>query len=339
MRKEMKAMKKILAVALLAAMILSLCFSAMADVYSDAGFIKKIPMKAKYTSGVENKGTVEKITYTCHQYVKEEGDEEFELEKDMYVYLPYGYSPDQEYNVLILMHGGGEDEHFWLSEERMGKSTCNVLDYMVEHGEMAPTIVVAPTSNRGREPGTEAVVHQFSDAVTGANQTDENAEPLAPWRTPFWMEIRYDILPLIESTYSTYAHGDVSEENLKATRDHRGIAGFSMGSGTTQTTMQYCLDIFAYFGNYSGGGNREEFFAAMESDEFKDLPILFWYHGNGTNDFALEGHLAWCAAILERMSDRVTDGVNYAYIEFKGGTHSYNCWLIDMYNCLRVFFK
>ena len=42
-------LKKMLAVALLAAMILSLCAPALADVYKDAGFIKKIPMKPKYT--------------------------------------------------------------------------------------------------------------------------------------------------------------------------------------------------------------------------------------------------------------------------------------------------
>ena len=332
-------MKKLLAVVLVAAMLLSLCVSALADVYSDAGFIKKIPMKAKYTAGVDNKGTVERVTYTVHQYVKEEGDEEFELEKDLYVYLPYGYSPDQEYNVLYLFHGAGEDEHYWLTEDRMGKGTVNMLAYMMQKGEMEPTIIVTPTSNRGREPGTEAVVHAYSDAVTGANQPDENAEPLAPWRTPYWMEIRYDVIPLIETMYPTYAHGDVSDENLKATRDHRAVAGFSMGSANTETVMQHCLDVFAYIGNYSMGNDRQEFFDAMASDAFKDLPILFWYHGEGSADFALQGHLDFCASILEKMSDRVTDGVNYAYIELKGGTHSYNCWLVHLYNCLRVFYK
>lgn len=329
-------MKKILSVVLLCTMLFTVCAPALADVYSDAGFIKKIPMKAKYTAGVANKGTVEKVTYTVHQYVEQE--EEFVLEKDMYVYLPYGYSPDKEYNVLYFFHGAGEDEHYWLTTDRMGESTCAVLDYMMEKGEMEPTIVVTPTSNRGREVGTEAVVHSYSDAVTGANQTD-NTQKQAPWRTPYWMEIRYDVIPLIESLYSTYAHGDISEESLKASRDHRAVAGFSMGSSNTETVMQHCLDLFAYIGNYSMGNDRQEFFDAMYSDEFKDLPILFWYHGEGSEDFALNGHLAFCASILEKMSDRVTDGVNYAYVEFKGGTHAYNCWLPHMYNCLRVFFK
>ena len=333
-------MKKLIALILALVLCLSVV-SALADVYSDAGFIKKIPMKPKYTEARENKGTVEKITYTCHSYAEEAenpGTEKM-VEKDLYVYLPYGYSPDQEYNVLYLMHGAGEDERYWLSEERMGKGTCAVLDYMVDKGEMEPTIVVGSTVNLGRDPGTEATAQQYSDGnaeqYTEVPENPTRATNLSVYPT----ELRNDIIPLVESRYATFAKGDTSDENLKATRDHRAFAGFSMGSITTENVMKDCLDIIAYFGNYSAGSDNEEFFAAMASEEFRDLPILFWYHGEGSDDFALDGHKQFCAAILERMSDRVTDGVNYAYIEFKGGTHSYNCWLPHMYNCLKVFFK
>ena len=87
-------MKKLIALFLALFLCLS-AVSALADVYSDAGFIKKIPMKAKYTAEVENKGTVEKITYTCHAYALESINEgkEIMVEKEMYVYLPYGYNP------------------------------------------------------------------------------------------------------------------------------------------------------------------------------------------------------------------------------------------------------
>ena len=333
-------MKKL--VALLLALLLTLsALSALADVYSDAGFIKKIPMKPKYTEARENRGTVEKLTYTTHDYAAEaeEPGTEILLEKDLYVYLPYGYSPDQTYNVLYLMHGAGEDERYWLSEERMGKPTCAVLDYMMDKGEMEPAIVVSSTVNAGREPGTEAVHHQYSD--TAAQQPSE--VPENPTRAAnlsvYPIELRNDIIPLIETKYATFTKGDVSGENLQATRAHRAFAGFSMGSITTENVMKDCLDIIAYFGNYSAGSDNEEFFAAMASEEFKDLPILFWYHGEGSADFALEGHKQFCAAILEKMADRVVDGENYAYVEFKGGTHAYNCWLPHMYNCLKVFFK
>ena len=112
-----------------------------------------------------------------------------------------------------------------------------------------------------------------------------------------------------------------------------------MGSGTTRSVMKHCLDIFSNIGNYSGGSDSQDFFDAMASEEFKDLPIKFWYHGEGSADYALEGHLQFCEEIKTRMADRVTDGENYAYVEFKGGTHAYNCWLPHLYNCLLVFFK
>ncbi len=262
------------------------------------------------------------------------------VDKDLYVYLPYGYSEEKEYNVLYLMHGAGEDERYWLSEERMGKPTCAVLDYMMDKGEMEPTIVVASTVNLGREPGTEAVAHQFSDQTVNNQPSEVPASPTRANNLSLYpQELRNDIIPLIETKYSTYAKGDISEESLKASRDHRAFAGFSMGSITTECVMQRCLDIISYYGNYSAGSDNEDFFAAMASNEFKDLSINFWYHGEGSADFALDGHKQFCRAILERMNDRVTDGVNYAYVEFKGGTHAYNCWLPHMYNCLKVFFK
>ena len=344
--KEKLKMAKTFMKSVLFVFAMILCFTtviASADVYDEAGFVKKIPMPKKYRQEAENKGTVEKITYTCPSYAEEAiSGENKTVEKDLYVYLPYGYSPETEYNVLYLMHGGGEDERFWLSEERNGRQTCAVLDHMVENGEMEPTIIVTPTTNLGREPGTDPIYMEENILVTQRQEGGEVPEALLSQSSSvgfFWQELRNDIIPLIETKYSTFTKGDVSETNLKMTREHRAIAGFSMGSGTTRSVMMHDLDIIAYFGNYSGGSDGKDFFDAMASEEFRNLPIRFWYHGNGSDDFALEGHLQFCASILGKMSDRITDGVNYAYIELKGGAHAYTCWQVHMYNCLKVFFK
>ena len=318
-------MKKL--TALILALILCLsAVSALADVYSDAGFIKKIPMKAKYTEAVENKGTVEKITYTCHSYALEALNEgkEVIVEKELYVYLPYGYSEETSYNVIYLMHGGGEDEKYWLSEERMGKGTVALLDNMNSKGDCEPTIIVTPTTNAGTVKSGEVTVELGHD--DGCN-----------W---YWKELREDVIPLIETKYHTFANGDVSEENLKATRNHRAFAGFSMGSMTTFVVTMNDLDIIAYFGNYSGSLiEAKDYEAALNSEAFKDLPVLFWYNGNGTADIAHDEHQVMFQTVLADMPERFTDGVNCCWIDFKGGTHAYNCWLPDLYNCLRVFFK
>lgn len=344
-------MKKLISLLLALVLCMSLCAAAFADVYTDAGFIKKIPMKPKYTEAVENHGTVEILNYTCHSYALEamaSGDfavseaadgntqlpeipdgllpaagEDIMVDKQLLVYLPYGYDPAQDYNVLYLMHGGGENELYWLSEERMGKGTLALLDRMFDKEEAEPTIIVCPTFYSFDGDGQQYVF------ASGA------------WPVYFWQELRNDVIPLIETTYNTYAHGDVSEESLKATREHRAFAGFSMGSATSlQSAFIHCFDIMAYIGSYSGSLTpAEKLEAALNSDEWKDLPVKFWYNGSGSADMAHDEHQIMAQKVLSDMPDRFTDGVNYCWVEFKGGTHAYNCWLPHLYNCLRVFFK
>ena len=318
-------MKKLTALVLALILCLS-AVSALADVYSDAGFIKKIPMKPKYTEAVENNGTVEKITYTCRSYALEAVNEgkEITVEKDLYVYLPYGYSEDQSYNVIYLMHGGGEDEKYWLSEERMGKATVSMLDNINAKGDCEPTIIVGLTFNAGT-------------VLTEGEFTELGHSDGCEW---YWKELREDVIPLIETKYHTFANGDVSPENLLATRDHRAFAGFSMGSMTTFCVFMNDLDILAFYGCFSGSLiEAKDFEAAISGEAFKDLPVLFWYNGNGSDDMAHDEHQVMFQTVVADMPERFVDGENCCWIEFKGGTHSYSCWLPDLYNCLKIFFK
>lgn len=344
-------MKRIATLALALLLFSTVCFACAEVEYPDWGFIRKIPMKPKYTEACEEHGTVEKLTYSCHSYALEaiatgeweqslsadgsnvkpgipegllpEAGTDIMVDKELYVYLPYGYTPDKQYNVIYVMHGGGDNAAYWLTEEGMGKGTLATLDNMVMRGECEDTIVVTPTfySNPG-DPQDYAF-------AGGA------------WPCYFWMELKNDIIPLVESTYSTYAAGDVSEENLIATRDHRAYAGLSMGSATSlNSVMMHCLDMVSWVGSFSGAlCDFDAFKAALESDEFKDYPVNFWYNGSGSADMAHDEHRLFCDRALADMSDRFTDGVNFCWIEFKGGSHAYNCWLPHLYNCLRVFFK
>ena len=68
-------MKKMIAL-LMAALTLLGCVSTLAEsAFTPAAyewkFIKKIPMKPKYTEEVEHKGTVERLTYATHSYALE----------------------------------------------------------------------------------------------------------------------------------------------------------------------------------------------------------------------------------------------------------------------------
>ena len=342
-------MKRLIALLTIPSLLLLSCLTfAESQTAYPWSFITKIPMKKQYTQETEHKGTVTTLRYTVHAYALEAaaagvpetafdeylsapaidrealcGDEtEFTVEKELYVYLPYGYDPAQKYDVVYILHGTGGDETYWLGDTDMGRKAVPMLDRMIETGACKPVIVVAPTYYS--IPENKASL--FEDIMEG--------DPLANvWPMYFWMEMRNDIIPLIDETYSTY--GDEPDA-----RDHRAFAGLSRGSMTTvNSIMMHCLDQFAYFGNYSGMWcDFDAFRAALESEEYRDLDVKFWYNGNGENDFALPNHRQFLDSCLAEMSDRFADGDNVAWISFKNGAHALTCWLPDFYNSLLVFF-
>lgn len=301
-------------------------------------FIKRLPIAQKYVVECEQKGTIETLSYNCHSYTLEAvtGEKDIMVDKSLCVYLPYGYDGSQQYDILYLMHGTGDFENYWIGEDsKMGGSTRNMLDNMIAAGTSKPVIIVTPTYYSPTEE------MGFRDMTTDELFDAANDPYADEWPVYFWQELRNDIIPLVESTYSTYAGGDTSVENLQATRDHRGFAGLSRGSMTTVNSgMMHCADLFAYIGSYSGvWADFDEFKSILESDEYKDYDFKYWYNGNGSADFSLENHETFLKRALEEMPERFADGENVAWIVFKGGAHAYNCWLIDLYNSLLVFFK
>lgn len=295
----------------------------------DAPFVKRIPFDAKYTQDCAEKGTVETVNYQAHSYVLEaerEG-EEIIVDKSMLVYLPYGYTPDKQYDIVYLLHGTGDYQDFWLGDTPMGAATRNMLDNVISSGSSKPVIVVTPT---------------YYSMTPDMQYEDLFDEPNADkWPMYFWQELRTDIIPLIESTYSTYAGGDISEASLQSTRDHRAFAGLSRGSMTTVNSgMMHCADLFSYIGSYSGiWADFEEFKKVLTTAPFADYDFKYWYNGNGSADFALENHEAFRDLVLAEMPDKFRDGENYAWISFTGGSHAFNCWLPHFYNSLLVFFQ
>ena len=136
----------------------------------------------------------------------------------LYVYLPYEYDESKQYNILYLLHGGGEDETtlFFHKDTQMQ----HIFDHMIENGDMDPMIIVTPTWNQ-----------------TGAEY--------------FSPELRDRVIPFVEGKYSTYAKS-TELADLQASRYHRAYGGFSMGSISTWGVLTNCLDIIAYYMPLSG---------------------------------------------------------------------------------------
>lgn len=281
-------------------------------------------------AAASQQGTIETITYNTETY--DEGNS-VKMTKKANVYLPAGYDESKQYNVLYLMHGGGENYNTWLVENDY-TGNKKMVDNLIANGEIEPLIIVTPTFYR-------------PDDVP---QVDVNDLP-----AQFRYELRKDLIPYIESHYSTYAGGDVSDDNLIKTRMHRAFAGLSMGSMTTYRSALYAnYDVFAWFGPYSGcagpSGDKDaeaaKIVSVIENGIEEGMPLGFLYCGNGVGDIAHDEHMT----IMEKavaMSDKLVEGANYAFIDlprlerpYEGvtGEHSMWSWHIHLYNCLRVFF-
>lgn len=266
--------------------------------------LKAIPTKYR-DANVPEKGTVVKETYTYNNE-----------EKMVYVYLPYGYdqaNTEVKYDVLYLLHGGGEAAGYWFKQGgaymNMTNYTVTMLDNLIYYDMCKPVIVVTPTTNDIMNNGT----------------TQNNA-------------FREGLLPAIETKYNTYANGDVSDASLVATREHRGMAGFSMGGMTTYTIgMQQNLDAIAYFGCYTGSGDAQSLLNVMQANE--QYPIRFFYNGQGTLD--LEGTRTTQLKMVEDLladGRYFVDGENFVLNDKPNKGHKYDCWIIDLYNTLTVCF-
>lgn len=263
-------------------------------------------------------GRVERLEYDTHTY--EENDRP--LHKGAWVYLPYGYSQSKTYNVLYLLHGGGVNEDWWF---KTFPDTVTILDNMMADGICEPCIIVAPTYYRG-------------------DDSDKNAEYITEH---FHQELRRDLIPAVDRTYSTFAKGDVSEENLIATRDHRAIAGLSLGSMTTYRAAFYNnYDLFAWYGPFSGccgpKGDHEvevqRIRETLEKGEKTELPLKYLFCCNGDKDIAYAEHTDIMGKALE-VCPQLKPGENYDFYIIPGGVHDMKAWQLDLYHALQVFFR
>ena len=299
------------------------------------------------TNVCEQQGTIVALEYDCPAYAFNAllGVNEI-IHKKLYVYLPYGYDETKQYNILYLMHGGGENQEYWFGKDReladgrpvFGETTQNVLDNMIAEGLCDPLIVVGPTFYSPVEDMeiTPEQVKAFADEIGEFNYT--RVEDLYTWF--FGDEIRNDIIPLVESRYSTYAGGDVSEENMIVTREHRAYAGLSMGSLTSShAILMRNTDVIAWVGSWPGLKTNFDLFKATMEEKFADYPLKLWYNGQGVKDIAFVEHMQFHNDVTSKMTDTFTDGDNYAMVVLSDGMHSWTSWITHLYNVLLVFFK
>ena len=318
-------------------------------------------------------GTIETFTYGTRAYVSEAlfADElngkELPITKRAHVYLPAGYNDsanaETRYNVLILVHGNGLTEDYWLAQGGEGSQytpesnaytkgygTENILDYLMDNGLAEKTIVVTPTFYSN---------YYVSESDIPTLPYPEYAVHKDDWRTTkyFGLELINDLLPYIALNYRTYAEVDENstaeqtDAALKAARSHTGYAGLSMGSVTSFTSIwSYCLEYFGYIGSLSAGANSPEGddfvpeIVEAKNTTYKDCEILYWYASSGTSEHPVSKFDTTFIPFIEQIDglqhgSDVAAGDNCEFMTIQGTAHNYATWITDLYNFMQVFYK
>jgi enterochelin esterase family protein len=227
------------------------------------------------------------------------------------VYLPPDYEaqPKKRYPVLYLQHGGGEDETGWI---RQGRANF-ILDNLIAAGEAKPMIIVM-AYGYARRAG--AAPPDLSPATMGTAQGARARDEMA---NTFEDEVTQVLIPFVDKTYRTLAD-----------RDHRAMAGLSMGGFQTFHITLKHLDLFSHIGGFSGaGGMMEDRKPDMKTDfngAFAD-PAAFarkvhvFYLGVGTAEperFQTR---------LRGLHDALTEaGIQHVWWESPGTDHEWQTW-------------
>ena len=278
-----------------------------------------------YENPATQQGTLNKLTYDTWESFSYE-QKSNKITKEAWVYLPYGYTDEEEYNVFYLSHGGWSNETTLMGTDDNPKSFKNVIDNAIQDGNIKPLIIVLPTYNNTSENDSS----DYSLAIQLTNQ--------------FHNELVNDLIPAVESKYSTYAK-DTTPQGLKESRDHRGFGGFSMGSVNTWNTFRYCLDYFRYFMPMSGSYTIDgEYMADLVRQQGYSSQDFFIFAASGTDDFAYSAFKAQIMAMANnsggmfKLAKNESEG-NMSFLEREGYKHDAKATDEYTYNGLRFFWN
>ena len=226
-----------------------------------------------------------------------------------FVYTPaeYAQNPQKRYPVLYLQHGSFEDETGWASQGKAGL----ILDNLIAAGKAVPMIIV------------------MDNGYAYKPQTGENTGRPA---SIFEEVMINEIIPMTDAKFRTFAD-----------REHRAIAGLSMGANQTMRIIMNNLDKFASYGGFSGTSNypstAEIDPATFLDGKFNDGAAfnkqikVFWL-GLGTKEpNPFPGSVGAFKNMLEKQ------GIKYVYYESPGTAHEWLTWRRSLHQYAQLLFK
>jgi enterochelin esterase-like enzyme len=241
------------------------------------------------------------------------------------VYTPPDYDKKAavRYPVLYLQHGGGEDETGWTKQGKVNF----ILDNLIASKSSKPMIVVMANgyARRAGQPTPQPGGGMGSPAMMQAMQQ---------MMTTFDEDVTKALIPFIDTTFRTVPD-----------RDHRAMAGLSMGGMQTFVVTFNHLDMFSYIGGFSGAGGM-----SMRGGPAPDLKTL--YNGAMADPaaFSKHVHLLWVGvgteepaqmrAGIQSFHKLLEDGkVQHIFYESPGTAHEWQTWRRDLKDFAPRLFK
>lgn len=217
------------------------------------------------------------------------------------VYTPPGFSKKNKYPVLYLLHGIGGDEKEWLN----GGKPQVVLDNLYAQAKTVPMIVVMPNGRAMKDDRAGGNI--FDSAKVQAFATFEK-------------DLLNDLIPFIEKKY-----------RVLADREHRAIAGLSMGGGQSLNFGLGNLDRFAWVGGFSSAPNTKIPQELVPNPEEAKKKLKLLWISCGDND----GLITFSKRTHEYL--RQYEVPHIYYIE--PGVHDFKVWKNGLYMFSQFLFK
>lgn len=229
----------------------------------------------------------------------------------IFIYTPPGYDQSAaRYPVLYLQHGYGEDEAGWSDQ---GHENF-ILDNLIAAHKAAPMIIVNENGMTG--------VHFQPPPPPPPGATPNSSPNVPPPRavSHFFMDEHYaavdgvisrDLIPYIDAHFRTIPD-----------RDHRALAGLSMGGAQALRIGFNHLDQFSYLGAFSPAiditDTTKDYDGALANPAKVDRQLHLLWIGIGTEDF-LHAAVSESHQVLEKA------GIKHVWEE-SSGSHVWTVW-------------
>ena len=223
-----------------------------------------------------------------------------------HVYTPPDYDRNTRtrYPVLYLQHGAGENERGWVEQGRANF----ILDNLIAAKKTKPMIVVVDTGYAS-----------FAGTTAGTNRAAATAA--------FEDVMLKELIPMIDASFRT-----------RTTREHRAMAGLSMGSGQTLNLTLRHLDKFAWIGAMSGPPRQGLDMSTAYDGVFRDAAAfnkkvkLLWLGAGSAEERIHASTLAMHEALDHA-------GIRNVFYSSPGTEHEWQTWRRSLHDFASRLFR